>query len=209
LKERYILTKVVRTWRIDEKGDAVIATEKTFLFYAAPDPLDLSDTAFGSGQYELKTLGYISRDSEAVDYEKLEGSMHRIFWKPKSGEIRIGEPYVHHNEISFPCAERPVNEKSLTIAPPVSVMRFDLSVESKIPIQEVVAYKGSRFQSFKAAKKIVEKARRITRTKAPLHSQPDEYHVTWSLENLTSRDVYFLVLFFENGRAAAGGPGSD
>ncbi|HYO63410.1 MAG TPA: hypothetical protein VER08_07115 [Pyrinomonadaceae bacterium] len=195
---RYIFTEINRVWEIDEKGNGVVTSEKTYLFFAEPQDADLHDTVMASLKPDRDDIEYQSEDATPQDHEQVSDVMQRIYWKPKRGEVEVGIPYTHHLKSNFPFEESNLPKyKIMTIAAPVLTVRFNLTVKSRIPIQEVVIFKESSFQRFGDAAKIARRGKRVRRTMAPPPQLVDAHSFTWGVNDLHARAVYYVILYYD------------
>lgn len=197
LTARFICPEIKRTWEIDSVGNGVMTNLKTYFFYEDPHEEDLIDTVMGSQELTYLELNYQSNDSVPVNHEQANTVMQRIYWKPKVGEVKIGVPYTHHVKSDFPYhGTSPPKSKIMTIIVPVLTLRFELVVKSEIPVQRAVVYKGARWQRFKDHDGIALRGQRVKKTQAPLPALPDKSNLTWAMDKLPGKTVYYLVLYY-------------
>jgi hypothetical protein len=196
--ERYIFTKIEKTWEVDVSGVGFTTVEKTYVFFSKPEDSDLSDTIMGSHNLSLYELGYESGDSDVWDVEKIKENTQRIFWKPKTGKIEIGTPYTHRMKTRLPNPEGEVPAFIYTaVVAPVFILHFRLSLKSNIPIVQGIVYQPSQFQKFTNADEIARKGESIKRRKAPLPTVIDQNNLTWAVDNISAGMVYYIVLYFK------------
>jgi hypothetical protein len=194
---RYILPEVSRVWEIDEQGNGILSDRRVYLFFAEPTEDDLHDTPMGSRKLNLKDLKYESPDSVPKDYQPLDESMQRIYWTPQNGDIKIGVPYVHEVKSNFPYEGKELPKyKIMTLVTSTHTVKFNLSVKSRIPINEVVVFKERRFQKFKDSDGIARRGKNIGRTMAPLPRKIDNSNLTWTIENVPPQAIYYVILYF-------------
>lgn len=192
----YFFPSIENTWEIDATGSACMTTAKTYYFLRAPEPEDLTDSAFGSAPLTLAQLNYDSPDATASDYKAVNARRHLIYWTPQNG-IAAGVPYVHTVKARYPYAGPLPAFKSLTFAPHARTLRVTVRVRSEIAIKEAIAYQGFRFQQNRKADAIARKARVIPHRRAPLPVRRSANEVEWTIENVAAGTTYYLVLFFE------------
>jgi hypothetical protein len=197
--ERYILLETHRKCDLDETGNAIISSARTYLFFAEPNEIDLSDTVFAAGDTQIDDLAYNSSDSIRVDYEQISDNIRRIFWRPKGDEIKIGSPYTHHVRTSFPnTRQQQPPHTVMPIVATVFTLHYSLEVNSKIPIEDALVYRGSKFQKFKDEDEIARRGKTIRRRGAPLPNIIDAYNITWEVSNIPAGTTYYVVLYFNN-----------
>ena len=195
---RYIFTEINRLWEIDPAGNGVMTNDKTYLFFSEAKDADLHDTVMGSHRLSLGDISYQSTNSTQQDYEQISDIMQRIYWKPNEGEIKVGTPYTHNSKSNFPYLDEGLpTYKVMTIVVPVFTLKFKVAVKSQIPIQQAVAFKERTFQKFKDADGIARRGKRVKRTMAPIPSIEDKNNLTWTIDNLPTSTVYYLILYFK------------
>lgn len=195
---RYIFTEITRLWEIDEKGNAVVTSDKTYLFFAEPQDTDLHDTVMASLKPDREEIEYQSDDATPQNHELVTDVMQRIYWKPKRGSIEVGVPYKHHLKSNFPFEGNTFPKyKLMTVAAPVLTVRFKLTVKSSAPIQDVVIFKESGFQKFGEADKIARRGKEVRRTLAPPPQITDAHNLTWIVDDLHARAVYYVILYYD------------
>lgn len=194
---RYIFTEINRLWEIDKAGNGVMTNDKTYLFFDKPQDADLHDTVMGSNKLNLGDINYQSTNSSQQDYEQISDIMQRIYWKPTDGEIKVGTPYIHNAKSNFPYLDEvQPTYKIMTIVVPVFTLKFKVAVRSQIPIKQAVAFKERTFQKFKDADRIARRGKKVRRTMAPIPSVEDKNNLTWTIDNLPTSTVYYLILYF-------------
>jgi len=195
--ERFILIEARSNRNLDESGSADVSSTRTYLFFAEPNEVDLSDTVFAAGDAEIDELSYESSDSTRVDYEQVSDNIGRIFWRPKGEGIKIGSPYTHHVRTKFPHTGQQL--PSHTVMPIVITaftLHYSLEVNSKIPFNYAVVYRGSKFQKFKDEDEIARSGKTIKRRRAPLPNITDAQKLTWEVSNIPAGTTYYVVLYF-------------
>jgi hypothetical protein len=202
--QRHLCPHVERQWHIEQNGHAVVETRKHLLFFLPPLETDLSDTGFGSVGYTKEDFHYESEDADPTDYSCLNSNLHRFFWKPKKGDIKIGLPYQHHCKLRFPVSQA-VEHKSMTVVSPVYVGKYELTIQSALPIKKIIAFRGKTFHKLKDTDSIIHEAKRVKRTYAPpAELSLDKYTAKWSLGPIQPGEIYYLVMFFSPNEGIVG-----
>jgi hypothetical protein len=110
--------------------------------------------------------------------------------------VLIGIAYTHHAVSKFPYEESSFSFKSITIHAPVFIKRYELTIECGVPVKEVVAFKTSKYLSYKNAKRIASIGAKIKKRDAPLPQQIDQRTFKWAANNLVKGTKYSVVLYF-------------
>lgn len=196
--DRYLYTEIKRKWMIDRTGDAKIEQEKTYLFVKPPEEEDLADIVFSSEPLELEDLNQDPLlDAHFSDHLEIAKGIHKVFWKPKTGQIKIAKPYKHTTKVSLPISDIP-EYKCMTIPFNVYAIKFQLDTESMIPFEKLVIFKGSRFFRFKKVDKIARRGRNIRQTKAPLPIiTNNNKNFSWNVQDIKPGTTFFVVMYFK------------
>lgn len=194
--QRFIYLDNRRTWEIKADGRSTFTIEKTFVFTETPDPVDMSDTIFGSNTQNVQAASYQSQDAVANNWEIIGPGKVRFFWKPKTGSVLVGEPYKHN--IVFGVAGTAGWEKSTTMASASFCAKYDLDVKSERPVRQMVIFRAGLLDSYKNPKKLARKAMKLKQTNAPLPTKISDHEFTWTITGLQSGDIYYCVLIFSD-----------
>ncbi len=196
LSNRFLHPEIHRKWAIGDRGSATIFQEKSLLFFNPPTREDLSDLIFSSEPLKLDELNQRSDDCVYTDHHEISKGVHRVYWKPKKGEVVVGRTYKHKTETHFPFDKVPAY-KCMTIPFAATTVKFRLVGTSEIPISKVVAFRGSRFIRIShSAERIANKGLKVKRKRAPLPSLSDAHNFTWEIKNVAPGKAYFVVVYF-------------
>lgn len=195
-EERYLITRVARTWRIASDGSASVETEGSYLFFREPRDEDLFDVAFSSEDYDLGFYQLQSPDAVARDQQLLGSNLWKVFWRPKTA-IEIAKPYLHKFTAAFPAPNGGFTSKSFTIQVSALTMQYQLDIESELPVWRSYAYKKRWWQRLRDHGQIVRTAQRIKRTHAPPVTRLNEKKLSFAFQNLGRADTYYVVLLYK------------
>lgn len=92
-----LITNIKIELYIDELGNAISHSWRTYVFQKIPKKWDTYDTLFVKGEFlENIEAYYESNDAIATSYKKLSKNKILVFWKPKDSKIKPNIPYIHH-----------------------------------------------------------------------------------------------------------------
>lgn len=196
LEQRYIFTDVTQSCHIQSDGLRNFTQSKTYFFFRPPKPEDFFDNQLSSRELDFADLKYSSKDSKVIGVDKISDTLFKVSWEPINTEIEIGAPYTHIFDCTYPRQKISYeNVNFITFATSGFIKKVHLTVTSDKKIVKTVAYKKRFGQSLKNADKIVDFAKKVRSTEAPPVKRLDEKSIEWEHEDITSGDIYFVVVF--------------
>ena len=92
-----LITSIKIELCINEAGEAVSNSWRTFVFRHSPKKWETYDTLFVKGRFTGNINEYYqSNDSDVDTYKKLTKNKILVYWQPKLNEIKPFVPYTHH-----------------------------------------------------------------------------------------------------------------
>ena len=197
----HILLHATQQWTIHANQSADVVSEKKMFFTQPPGRSFLHDTAFGSEKLDVYKPNYQSTDAKVTSVEKLPSGYLRVYWQPRSGAIKPGEPYQHHCKVHFPAPIRH-GAKVITIAASIYTVKLEMTILSELPVRVAKLVKGEDDKLLQTPEEIERFVSSAVVTGAPPPEQ-DGNRITFALEEVSPRCPYYLVVYFETETGAA------
>jgi hypothetical protein len=190
----HILLHASQQWRIASDQSAEVVSEKKMFFTQPPARTVLYDIAFGSETLDVYKPNYASTDARITSVEKLPSGYLRVYWQPRSGAIKPGEPYQHHCKVHFP-APKSRGAKVITIAAAIYTVKLEMNILSDLPLRGAKLVRGEENQLLQTPEEVQGFVSSARETGAP---PPDiaGNRITFVLEEIPPRCPYYLVVYF-------------
>lgn len=189
---KYIYQNVIQKWKIDDLGNRSVYCKKILVFFEKPQEVDLVDTILGSLSLSYDDLRYSSPDADVLHYIQVRDDAINVYWRPKSGEIQVGDSYIHEFEYVFPCGDGAV-PKSTTVASIAPVRRLEMSITTEIPLRGLSVQENSEFIDFWNSEKIfVDHSKKLV---SPIKAATTK-GVDLLFENIRPGQSYFVKFEF-------------
>ena len=92
-----LITNIKIELFINEKGDAISHSYRTYIFEKIPKLWETYDTLFVKGEFSGNIGDYYeSNDAVVTSFKRLANNKILVFWRPKETQIKPHVPYKHH-----------------------------------------------------------------------------------------------------------------
>lgn len=189
----YIYKKVDQEWFIKKDGGRDVSCLREFVFFKAPQEDDCVDVLFGSLDLDPDALNYVTKDGDIRHFIHSRGDAVNVYWKPKVGEIEIGEPYTHQFSFAYPKGNDAF-EKSITVASRVHVGRMTLAIKTENRIERFTVKKNSENTAFWDSKAIFDNNEN---SYPSFVKKADTNNIELEFIKLEPSDSYFVVIYLE------------
>jgi len=133
----FVYALVQQKWHVKQNGARYVEIEKDFMFYEAPDALDLVDTVFGSEQLSFGDLKYSSSTGKTTSIVQPLKHSYNIYWEGQKKFVP-GDRFTHKFSLSYPSANQN-KEKSFTLSAvtPCKLIRLIVTSDLEIDFVEI------------------------------------------------------------------------